>query len=159
VSITCVALPEEEANQLLPDMYPPSWKASDEKGRPPTPHRCLCPGALHLWTTKPKANALRFAGVRVRCCFIAIPPMRDRQVWTICATISALKGQAGLPNESTAKKLGRGQKSEAPTAMGPPRVVALAEALQKLPSEARVGLEIARRVLPCKQLRWRLKPV
>ena len=41
----------------------------------------------------------------------------------------------------------------------PPEAVAIAEAVQKLPSEARVGLEIARRILPCKQFCWRLKSV
>src|SRR5712692_6632754 len=52
------------------------------------------------------------------------------------ATMSALEVRGGLPHGSTAKKLGRGQKSEVPTAMGPPGVAAIAEALQKLPSEA-----------------------
>ena len=42
---------------------------------------------------------------------------------------------------------------------GPPGVVAIAEALPKLPLEAGEGLEIARRVLPCKQLCRRLKLV
>jgi hypothetical protein len=68
-------------------------------------------------------------------------------------------GQAGLPNESTATKLRSGQKSEVPTATGYHSGWPVAAALPKLPLEAQEGLEIARRVLPCKQLYWRLKPV
>jgi hypothetical protein len=50
-------------------------------------------------------------------------------------TTSALEVKAGLPNESTAQKLGRSQKSGAPTVRAP-TPGALTEALQKLPLEA-----------------------
>jgi hypothetical protein len=85
-------------------------------------YSCGAALALHqlpysqVWRVSPRLSAYEVNYIYTTEPLVACQYGMDSQAWTICATISALEIQAGLPNESTTKKLRRGEKSAVPTA-------------------------------------------
>lgn len=86
---------------------------------PPTPDRCLCPGGL-LLDFVVQDQCLEVCWCTGTLLLHSHPSYDGQPGVGDFATVAALEVRVDLPNESTTKKLRRGQKSEAPTATGHP---------------------------------------